>query len=118
MKKMTLRNLHHATVAAEAAQKQPSPIIEADGKLVQDHSRDRATFQARFRATTYGDFKNRPGRSLEYVEAAIEDHERDDQKAVDAAAKAELIEAAAATGIVVEDHDLHRLADDGGPVHD
>jgi len=92
--------------------------IEADVKLAQDHSHDRASFQGRFRKTAFGDFKHMPGRSPEFVEASIEDHEREDKKV-------ELETAAAASGVVLEGEmslhqeiDLHRLADDGGLVHE
>lgn len=112
------KHTHHHGVVKLVPDLHISKVIEADSKLVQDHSTDRAHFQGRFRATTYGDFKNRPGHAPELLEAQIEDHEREDVKAAEAAVKIELETAAAAMGVVVEDHELHRLADDGGPVHD
>lgn len=93
-------------------------VVAKDAALVQDHTTDRAHFQGRFRATTFGDFKNRSDHAPELLEAQIEDHEREDAKALATEAAAELETAAAATGVIVEDHELHRFADDGGPVHD
>lgn len=92
-------------------------VIENDGKLAQDRSTTRAHFQGRFRKTTFGDFKNHSGRNHEMVQAQIEDHEREDVKAEEVAAQAAVVEAAAAKGVVVEDVDLHRLDDDGGPAN-
>jgi ADP-ribosylglycohydrolase len=85
-------------------------VIEKDALTRQDHTTDRAHFQGRFRATTYGDFKNMPGRAPEMAEALVENRDRNER------AK-ELLDAATEAGVVIEDTDLHRLADDGGPVH-
>lgn len=118
MKKMTERNLQHATEAALEELKQPNPVIEADAKLVQDRSMDRAHFQGRFRATTYGDFKNRSGHGDEHSEALQDDYVFEEAKTERELAQAAIVDAAAADGVIVEDHELHRLADDGGPVHE
>ena len=103
MKKITLRNLKHAVKAAEAAKKQPNPVIEADAKLVQDRSTTRAHFQGRFRKTTFGDFKNRLGRAYEQSEALQDDYVFNQAKEEAALEAAAVIEAAAADGVVVEE---------------
>ena len=112
-------------------------IIAKDRALKQDHSATRASFQGRFRKTSFGDFKNRPGHGPEMVEAQIEDHEREDAKAEWALGALDLAVAAADAGMVIEENpfsaeeieahrlaeeaedvELHRLADDGGSVHE
>lgn len=77
-------------------------IIAKDAALVQDRGLTRANFQGRFRKTTFGDFKGRPGRSDEMSEAKQEDYVFEQAKEEAALAAAELVDAAAATGIVIE----------------
>jgi len=77
-------------------------LIGKDALLVRDHSAERAQFQGRFRKTSFGDFKHRPGFGPEIVEAQIEDHEHEDAKAVEANATAEIVKAAADAGVIVE----------------
>ena len=104
MKKLSLRNLKHATAAAEAA-KNVNPntaIVSKDALLLQDRSRNRASFQGRFRKTTFGDFKSRPGRAIEQVSGLMEDHEFEDKKAEAARTAAAVTEAAAADGVIIE----------------
>lgn len=78
-------------------------VVAKDALLLQDRSLARATFQGRFRKTAFGDFKNRPGRTTEYVEALMDDHEFEDQKAEAAGNAAALTDAAAADGVVIEE---------------
>lgn len=103
MRKETLRNLKHDNDAALAAQRQPSLVVDNDSKLAQDHGTDRAHFQGRFRATTFGDFKNRPGYAPEMVAAQIEYHEREDAAREAAETSAAITDAAAQDGVIVED---------------
>ena len=104
MKKLSLRNLKHATAAAEAA-KNVNPntaIVSKDALLLQDRSRNRASFQGRFRKTTFGDFKSRPGRADEVSEASQEDYVFNQAKEEAALAAAAVTEAAAADGVIIE----------------
>ena len=103
-KKMTLRNLKHATAAAEAA-KNVNPntaIVAKDALLLQDRSMTRAHFQGRFRKTAFGDFKNRSGRYDEMAEAAQDDYVFNQAKEEAALAAAAVTEAAAADGVIIE----------------
>jgi hypothetical protein len=77
-------------------------VIAKDATLLQDRSMTRAHFQGRFRKTAFGDFKGRPGRSDEMSEAKQEDYVFEQAKEEAALAAAELVDAAAATGIVIE----------------
>lgn len=105
MKKMTLRNLKHATKAAEAekALNPNTAIVAKDALLLQDRSTNRAHFQGLFRKTAFGDFKGRPGRSDEFSEAKQDDYifeQAKEKAALDAAA---VTQAAAADGVVIEE---------------
>ena len=105
MKKMTLRNLKHATKATDAVVN-PNPntaIVAKDALLLQDRSTTRAHFQGRFRKTAFGDFKGRPGRTPEHLEGLMEDHEFEDKKAEAARTAVAVTEAAAADGVIVEE---------------
>ena len=104
-KKMTLRNLKHATAAAEAA-KNINPntaIVAKDALLLQDRSHDRANFQGRFRKTAFGARKNRQGRAEEMAEAKQDDYVFNQAKEEAALAAAAVTEAAAADGVIVEE---------------
>jgi len=99
-------------------------VIAKDAALAQDRGTARASFQGRFRKTTFGDFKNRVGLSPELSEAQLEDHEREDAKAALAMAALEAGVVLEVTAPTYEDEqtmmseiDLHKLAD-GGPVHE
>lgn len=121
-----LSHRHNHTHEAKLVDFHVQEVIGKDGALAQDRSVTRAQFQGRFRATCFGDFKNRPGFASEMVEAQVEDHEREDAKAEEAAKVSEIVESAATEGVVLETEitsldeeiDLHRLADDGGPALD
>jgi hypothetical protein len=102
MKKLTIRNLRHATRAALLAAKVSNPVIEADAALVQDRGLTRANFQGRFRKTAFGDFKGRSRRAPEVMLAQIEYLDRRETARRAAEDAAELVDAAAATGIVIE----------------
>ena len=105
MKKLSLRNLKHATAAAEAA-KNVNPntaIVAKDALLLQDRSTTRAHFQGRFRKTAFGDFKGRPGRAEEMSEAKQDDYVFNQAKEEAALAAAAVTEAAAADGVIVEE---------------
>ena len=71
-------------------------VIAKDAALAQDRGTARASFQGRFRKTTFGDFKNRSGRSPELSEAQIEDNDRSSQAE-------ELLAASAEAGVIVEE---------------
>ena len=105
MKKMTLRNLKHATKATDAVVN-PNPntaIVAKDALLLQDRSTTRAHFQGRFRKTAFGDFKGRPGRAEEMSEAKQDDYVFNQAKEEAALAAAAVTEAAAADGVIVEE---------------
>lgn len=93
-------------------------VIAKDAALAQDRGAVRASFQGRFLKTVFGDFKNRSGHGQEQTDAIAANNFID-------AAKKVLVDAATEAGVVLEtepvavvDIDLHRLADDGGPVHE
>jgi hypothetical protein len=67
-----------------------------------DRSMTRAHFQGRFRKTAFGDFKNHPGRDVEMADAQLEDGMFNAAKAA-GAITIEVIEAAAADGVILED---------------
>jgi hypothetical protein len=112
MKKMTLRNLKHAQEKASKELstgtdrgKNVATVIAKDATLLQDRSMTRAHFQGRFRKSAFGDFKHKPGRATEELEAMREDHEFEDKKAEAAREAAAVTEAAAAEGVIVEDNE-------------
>jgi hypothetical protein len=78
-------------------------VIEKDALTRQDHTTDRAHFQGRFRATTYGDFKNMPGRAPEMAEALQEDYVFEEAKREAEFNAAKLAEAAATDGVILEE---------------
>jgi hypothetical protein len=110
MKKMTLRNLKHAQEKASKELstgtdrgKDIAAVIAKDALLLLDRSMTRANFQGRFRKTTFGDFKHKPGRAEEMSEAAQDDYVFNQAKEEAALEAAAVTEAAAADGVVVEE---------------
>jgi hypothetical protein len=77
-------------------------VIAKDALLLQDRSRNRASFQGRFRKTAFGDFKNRSGRYDELAEASQDDYVFNQAKEEAALAAAAVTEAAAADGVIIE----------------
>ena len=77
-------------------------VVAKDATLLQDRSMTRANFQGRFRKTTFGDFKSRPGRADEVSEASQEDYVFNQAKEEAALAAAAVTEAAAADGVIIE----------------
>jgi len=78
-------------------------VIEKDATLLQDRSGDRRSFQGRFRTTAFGDFKGKPGRAPETVQAQIENIAFDEAKAEATAAATAITEAAAKDGVIMEE---------------
>jgi hypothetical protein len=111
-------NRHYHTHYLPVVNVETKDIVDKDAALVQDHSTERASFQGRFRKTAFGDFKNRSGHKPEHTGAMAANDFVDEAKKV-------LVDAATESGVIIEtdpvamqDIDLHRLNDDGGPIHE
>jgi hypothetical protein len=111
-------NRHYHTHYLPVVNVETKDILDKDAELVRDHSTERASFQGRFRKTAFGDFKNRSGHKSEHTEAMAANDFVDEAKKV-------LVDAATESGVIIEtdpvamqDINLHRLNDDGGPIHE